>query len=158
LTVAAYESILATFRKGRGHFVNRRDFQVLTRTRLAEARALLDAGLFDGAYYLGGYAVECALKACIARRTRVHDFPPKPHQVRGMYTHDLHELVKAADLVESLAGRIRACQVFDRNWTRSKEWSEESRYQRWSAHDASRLLEAITDRQHGVLRWVREHW
>lgn len=138
--------------------MNRRDLRVLTRVRLAEARALLDAGLYDGAYYLAGYAVECALKASIARRTRVHDFPPKPNRVRAMYTHDLPDLVKAADLSESLADRIRACHTFDRNWSRAKEWSEESRYQRWTADDAARLLGAITDRRHGVLRWVREHW
>jgi hypothetical protein len=83
--------------------VNRRDLQGLTRVRLAEARALLDAGLYDGAYYLAGYAVECALKACIARRTRIHDFPLKPSDVRGMYTHDSVGLVRAADLRDSLA-------------------------------------------------------
>jgi HEPN domain-containing protein len=30
---------------------------------------LLEAGLYAGAYYLAGYAVECALKACIAKKT-----------------------------------------------------------------------------------------
>lgn len=58
--------------------MNRREFRELTTLRLAEARALLDAGLPDGAYYLAGYAVECALKACISRQTRQHDFPPAP--------------------------------------------------------------------------------
>src|SRR3712207_6924003 len=48
--------------------------------RLAEARALLDAGFPDGAYYLAGYGVECGLKACIARQTRQHDFPPRSEE------------------------------------------------------------------------------
>jgi HEPN domain-containing protein len=43
--------------------LNRRDFQELALVRLNEAKVLLDAGHFDGAYYLAGYAVECALKA-----------------------------------------------------------------------------------------------
>lgn len=38
---------------------------------------LLTAGMPEGAYYLAGYAVECALKSCIARRTQEHDFPDK---------------------------------------------------------------------------------
>ena len=35
--------------------------------RLVEAKALLDQGMWDGAYYLAGYAVELALKACIIK-------------------------------------------------------------------------------------------
>ena len=38
--------------------MNRKDFQELSRIRLKEAKALLDLGLWDGAYYLAGYAVE----------------------------------------------------------------------------------------------------
>jgi hypothetical protein len=138
--------------------VNRRDFQALTTTRLTEAQVLLDAGMFDGAYYLAGYAVECALKACIARQTRMHDFPPKPVEVRGMYVHNPVDLVRAADLKKILADRIRACPFFDDNWTIVTEWSEESRYDRWSPDRASRLIAAVSDPQHGVLRWLREHW
>jgi HEPN domain-containing protein len=57
--------------------MNRTEFQSLAEVRIREAKALLDAGLWDGAYYLAGYAVECALKACIAKRTRAEDFPPR---------------------------------------------------------------------------------
>jgi HEPN domain-containing protein len=138
--------------------VNRRDFQALTTIRLAEAQMLLDAGLYDGAYYLSGYAVECALKACIARKTRIHDFPPKVSEVRDMYTHKAADLVRAADLSDSLADRIRSCATFSEHWSIVRLWSEESRYQRWSAKEARAVFTAVTDPQHGVLRWVREHW
>jgi HEPN domain-containing protein len=138
--------------------VNHRDFQTLANTRLAEAQLLHEAGFYDGAYYLAGYAVECALKACIARRTRMHDFPPTPNELRGIYTHRLLDLVKSADLAESLADRIRACRLFEGHWDIATQWSEESRYLRWSTSDADRLLAAISDPQHGVLRWLREHW
>jgi len=37
----------------------------------------MQAGFFDGAYYLAGYAVECAIKACIAKGTRRYEFPDK---------------------------------------------------------------------------------
>jgi hypothetical protein len=49
--------------------MNRAEFQKLSDLRLHESKALLTAGLPQGAYYLAGYAVECALKACIAKRT-----------------------------------------------------------------------------------------
>jgi hypothetical protein len=44
----------------------RRDFQTLSAVRSREAKALAQVGLYDGAYYLGGLAVECALKSKIA--------------------------------------------------------------------------------------------
>lgn len=50
--------------------MDRRRFQELSRIRLDEAKALLESELSDGAFYLAGYAVECALKACIAKNTR----------------------------------------------------------------------------------------
>jgi HEPN domain len=57
--------------------VDRKDFQELAKVRLKEANALFRLGLYDGAYYLAGYAVECALKACIAKGTRRYEFPDK---------------------------------------------------------------------------------
>ncbi len=71
--------------------------------RLAEARALLKAGLPDGAYYLVGYAVECALKACIARGTQRYEFPEKK-RVNASHTYDLGELVKVAELQDEQIG------------------------------------------------------
>jgi HEPN domain-containing protein len=67
--------------------MNRIDFQKVAETRLQESKALLAAGFPEGAYYLAGYAVECALKACIAKRTREHDFPEK--ESKDFYIHDL---------------------------------------------------------------------
>jgi hypothetical protein len=55
--------------------MDRRGLQALTRDRLMDARALLRAHRCSGAYYMAGYAVECALKACIAKRTNGHNFP-----------------------------------------------------------------------------------
>jgi HEPN domain-containing protein len=73
--------------------LNRGDFQALAQIRLVEAKTLLDTGRFDGAYYLAGYAVECALKACISRLTREFDFPPDRRSLENIYTHNLVRLV-----------------------------------------------------------------
>ena len=54
---------------------NRRDFQRLARLRLRDARVLMRNGNSEAAYYLIGLAVECAVKACIAKNTRRYDFP-----------------------------------------------------------------------------------
>ena len=47
--------------------MTRKDFQQLARVRLKEAKALLNLEHFACAYYLAGYVIECALKACIAK-------------------------------------------------------------------------------------------
>ena len=51
--------------------MNRADLQKLAEERLADAELLLANGRFGGAYYLSGYVVECALKACIAQLTKL---------------------------------------------------------------------------------------
>jgi HEPN domain-containing protein len=48
--------------------VDRNELQALSRLRLKEAAALLELGWFDGAFYLAGYSVECALKAMHCER------------------------------------------------------------------------------------------
>ena len=52
---------------------DRTTFQQLAEPRLAEARALHADGLYSGAYYLAGYALECALKAKIAADFRENE-------------------------------------------------------------------------------------
>jgi hypothetical protein len=49
--------------------MNRNHFRQLAEVRIEEALVLFAQGLYDGAYYLAGYAVECGLKACIAKLT-----------------------------------------------------------------------------------------
>jgi HEPN domain-containing protein len=58
-------------------YMNRTDLQILAEDRLKDAEVLLASGRFGAAYYLAGYAVECGLKACIAKLTRAEDFPIK---------------------------------------------------------------------------------
>jgi HEPN domain-containing protein len=88
---------------------------MLAQVRLAEARALLRAGLPDGAYYLAGYAVECALKACIARATQRYDFPEK-RSVDASHTHNLKDLIRVANLEVARLEKARSDAVFRNNW------------------------------------------
>ena len=68
--------------------MDRKHLQALSGIRIREARALAKLGMNDGAYYLAGYCVECALKACIAKATLRHEFPDKK-RVDLSYTHNL---------------------------------------------------------------------
>jgi HEPN domain-containing protein len=139
--------------------VNRRDLQVLTRTRLTEAKTLLVAGHPDGAYYLAGYAVECGLKACIAGKTQRHEFPDKKI-VNASYTHNLRELVKVANLERERVEEAQRDPLFRDHWDLAQEWSEDSRYLRHGSETAQALVDAIGDRKHGVrvIAWIKRYW
>ena len=137
--------------------MNRRDLQELAKVRLKEATALLRLGMCDGAYYLAGYSVECALKACIARETQRYEFPDR-ERVDSSYTHSLAKLVKVAGLEGARAERAAADGSFRDYWDVVQTWSEKSRYQRHPPDSARKLLLAITDRNHGVVSWIKLHW
>lgn len=57
--------------------MNRQELQAIALLRIEEAQHLLSGKHYSGAYYLAGYAVECGLKACLAKSTREYDFPAK---------------------------------------------------------------------------------
>lgn len=137
--------------------MKRRDFQALAAVRLKEAQHLLRNRCWDGAYYLAGYAVECGLKACIAKRTERHEFPDKK-RVEDSYSHNLRQLIKAAELEDALANAQVEQPQLATDWQIVGRWSEQSRYQRRTQQDAEGLLNAIQNRKHGVLRWLEEHW
>ena len=136
--------------------MDRRDLQELSKVRLKEARALMELGLYDGAYYLAGYAVECALKACIAKETRRHQFPDKK-RVDLSHSHDLLQLIRVAGLEDQHRERVRSDPDFETNWEVVRRWSEQSRYRRHSHESAQALLVAISERRHGVITWIRLH-
>ncbi len=125
--------------------------------RLREARVLLRAKCYDGAYYLAGYAVECALKACIARHTKRFEFPDKV-RTQQSYTHRIGSLVEPAKLEIELAGKLAVASSFKKNWDQVTEWSEQSRYRRNTRDDAERLVEAVEHPVHGVMTWLKQHY
>jgi len=77
--------------------VNRTDLQQLAQERIEETALLLSATKYSGVYYLTGYAVEFALKACVAKLTNQHDFYDKDI-AKECFTHKPDVLVKLAGL------------------------------------------------------------
>jgi len=136
--------------------VNRRDLQNIALTRLKEVEVLLENRQYSGAYYLSGYVIECALKACIAKQTRKFDFHDKKTAIES-YTHDLEKLVKVAKLDSELKTLVKD-RSFANRWALLKDWSEESRYEKHDKQKALDIYSAITDPNHGVLQWVQQHW
>lgn len=125
--------------------------------RLREARALLDAGHSAGAYYLTGYAVECALKACVAKQVKRCDFPDKDLANKA-FTHNLEQLVRVAGLEREFEADRNAEPHLAVNWAIAKDWSENARYDTGISETQARDLYSAVAGTNGVLPWVRRRW
>ena len=136
--------------------IYRKDFKILADLRAEDARVLLARGRQQGTYYLAGYAVECALKACIAKRTKKFEFPPKSDYLRDVYTHKLNALVGVAVLDKDLQSEISKNPAFAANWGTVKDWTEESRYQT-SGLNGKDMYNAVAGPD-GVLPWIKLRW
>lgn len=91
--------------------MNRADLQRLSNLRIREAKVLFHAKESSGAYYLTGYAVECSLKACFARRVKRYDFPDRSSTSK-VFTHKLSDLVKLAQMENELSLYRQESPVF----------------------------------------------
>lgn len=137
--------------------MNRSDLQRLSNARVREAKVLFAAGEYSGAYYLAGYAVECALKACIAKATQRHDFPDKDRAQKS-FSHKLPDLMKVAGLYDEFELAMRSSPALEASWLAVRSWSEQSRYETSNDEKASALLNAISKPINGVLPWIKRRW
>ena len=132
---------------------DRATFQQLAESRLAEARLLLANEFPSGAYYLAGYAIECALKAIIAAKFLANEIPDR-RLVERVYIHDLSKLLSLAGLEDELELEMNANPDLHGRWTTIKKWTERARYEIWTQASASAILEAVGGDE-GLLRWLQ---
>jgi HEPN domain-containing protein len=131
----------------------RATFQRLAESRLAESELLLASGFPSGAYYLAGYAIECALKAIIAAQFRANEIPDR-RLVERVYVHDLSKLLSLAGLEDELEAEMNANTDLRAKWTTILKWSERARYEIWTQESSSAILEAVGGDE-GLLRWLQ---
>lgn len=97
----------------------------IAQARLEDAKALSQAGRYDGATYLCGYAVEVALKARICRVLNWADFPSTSGEFQAYRSFQTHEL----DVLLRLSGQeARVKQDHFALWNTVGVWKAESRY------------------------------
>jgi hypothetical protein len=138
--------------------LNRRILQTLAESRLEEGRILLASNQWTGAYYLIGLAVECALKACLARAIKEHDYPDKKF-VNGLYQHNLQNLIGLdAALLAALQADMTLDSKLGANWNTVKDWDDEKRYDIVDEQETKGLYDASTEASSGVMQWIRGRW
>jgi hypothetical protein len=133
------------------------DLEALAETRLEDSILLLGAGRASSAYYLAGYAVELALKACIAKSFQPNAIPDKAF-VNEIYQHSLEKLLSVAGLLQDFNADSKKNPSLAAAWGIASKWTETSRYLLWDAISAGSLVTAIGDPQNGVFQWVKSHW
>jgi len=136
--------------------MNRSDLQRLARVRAREANALLQLRHYSGAFYLSGYSIECALKACVAKQTQRYDFPDKGRVVDS-YTHNLTELLRLAELRPDMTADSRVNSTLGANWATVRRWTEASRYEVKTQTEAQDMIRSVSGRG-GVLPWIVQRW
>lgn len=91
--------------------MNRAELQKMALERLNDAKALLDGGRWEFAYYMAGYVVECGLKSCLlARMIYTAWVFEEKWEAKRCRTHDFKELVELAGLTHQLNADLDACR------------------------------------------------
>jgi len=138
--------------------MNRQELQLISKLRRKEAAILLKANQYAGAYYLLGYSVECALKACIAKQTKRYDFPNRDI-IKNAYNHNLETLLRTAGLDYQLKQDMKVNASLEVNWSIVKDWKETSRYiTSVTSAEAKDFYSACSSRTDGILAWIKNKW
>lgn len=132
--------------------ITRSELRKLVERRLKDAHVLMGGRRYESAYYIAGYAVECAIKACIARQFRRNTIPDR-QLVNDTFSHDFERLLRTAGLFDQLRGEARINPGLGSSWNVIKDWKPEVRYStdktRLDAHD---LIDAIENPNDGILQ------
>jgi hypothetical protein len=137
--------------------MHKKEIESLSELRIRDAKVLLETKSWSAAYYLSGYSIELALKACISKQFSAETIPDKSFVI-DVFSHEYGKLIGLAGLQQALNSKLKADRAFAANWGICKEWSPNSRYATWEESDARVLYSAITNEQDGVLSWIKKHW
>ena len=138
--------------------ITHRELKLLAERYSTDSGILLNARRWSSAYYLAGYAVECGLKARIAKSIKARQFPDRV-LIEKFYRHDLVLLVGAAELTSELQVRKSEQGKFRRNGDQvATKWRSEARYLSVSRAIAEEMVHAVNDPREGVLPWLRSLW
>ena len=124
------------------------DLRLLAEERVAEARVLLDASHFSGAYYLAGYGVEFGLKAVLTRNLESHVLPDK-REIESAHSHDLRLLAGKCGLTPEADPEVRVAWL-----TIAPKWSPDARYRLHSEVLSREIVESAEE----VVKWLKLYW
>jgi HEPN domain-containing protein len=133
------------------------DIQKMADQKLKESQCLIGNGYFDGAYYLGGYAVELLLKAKVCKTLGIDDFFAfkrfKKEFYRPYKVHDYEELLILSGLYSEFV-KAQTDVTFKTHWSIVGTWNENARYLTGkSSKDARDFLISLEE----IVKWIEKH-
>lgn len=118
-----------------------------SRRRLEDAKALHDKQRWNGAIYMGGYAIECALKSLICFEDEVYNFKDTRTFKKGFKGSNLHSLVKLLEAVPRVQKAIAISNHYQTAWnTISSLWlNDELRYsdKEGNKEESKKFIDAV---------------
>jgi hypothetical protein len=121
------------------------DLEQVATDRFNDAQCLLNGQRFDGAVYLGGYALEIAFKVRLCKDAGRSDFPTDNYEFRqnNLNTWKTHKL---NDLLNQCALPIKGCVTNSLDWqVVGNHWNVEMRYSKSqiTKDDTEDFLESV---------------
>ncbi|MGD1809172.1 hypothetical protein ACP6PL_27565 [Dapis sp. BLCC M126] len=121
-----------------------------SRRRLEDARVLHSQKRWNGAIYMGGYAIECALKSLICYQEPTNNFKDTTVFKQGLKGSDLHSLIKLLDALPNIQKVIESQKgnnSYRQAWiTVTSLWrNDELRYsnKKGDETEANKFLDAV---------------
>ena len=114
--------------------------------RLRDANVLLKQKRYNGAVYLGGYVIECLLKAAICVYLNRDNLPP------NYRIHNLVGLLNSSGLLDALKSNR---QIY-RSFLIVKDWGVGIRYygKHFKSTESGRFLVAVKEVRQWILRRI----
>lgn len=137
--------------------MKRTDLQAIAQSKIDDAELLLEHHRYSNSYYLAGFAVEIAIKACIAKQIAAETIPDKNY-IQAIHVHNIAELVGLAGLKPELQNKQTADPEFHTYWGIATKWKTDSRYQAIDPTSCQLLIQAVVEPEHGVLPWIKTYW
>ncbi len=94
---------------------NHKQLKLIANARLRSANFLIKAGDWDGAVYMMGYVLECALKAAACKALRLGEYPENKKTHSHFMTHSLDQLLVLSGMSD-LFNILASNEVF-KNWS-----------------------------------------
>jgi HEPN domain-containing protein len=116
------------------------DLRKIAKGRLVDAEALFQAGRYDGAIYLCGYAVEIALKAKICRVLKWPGYPSTEKEFQGYLSFRTHDLARLLHL-SGAESKIKIKHFAE--WSVVATWKSDVRYRPIGSATAQDVVDMI---------------
>jgi len=141
--------------------IDKLDLRQMSKAKISEADTLLKNNHYVGCIYMGGYALELALKARICKHLGIERYLTNKDN-NFFKTHNIERLTLLAGLNKLKEKREDEVDGFKDNWVIvTNNWSEQLRYSSPDSktiEDAEAFMEALTNRDNGVITWLKEIW